>query len=113
MAKAVEEAAKKTPGKKSLAMDAFARALRAIPGIISDNAGLDSADLVSQLVAAHYNGQSTAGIDIASGTVITPTDILESFKCKSSVVNYAAEAAEMLLRVDDIIHCAKREGNRH
>jgi T-complex protein 1 subunit beta len=30
-------------GKKSLAMEAFARALRQIPATIADNAGLDSA----------------------------------------------------------------------
>lgn len=30
-------------GKKSLAMEAFARALRQLPATIADNAGLDSA----------------------------------------------------------------------
>ena len=35
----VDEQAAHTPGKRSLAMEAFARALRAIPSIISDNAG--------------------------------------------------------------------------
>lgn len=36
----VDEAAARTPGKRSLAMAAFARALRSIPTIISDNAGV-------------------------------------------------------------------------
>lgn len=53
MARVVEDAASRTAGKKSLAMLAFARALRQIPTIICDNAGLDSADLVSALRAAH------------------------------------------------------------
>ena len=35
----VEEKAQRTPGKKSLAIEAYARALRAIPGTICDNAG--------------------------------------------------------------------------
>ncbi len=35
----VEEKAARTPGKKSLAIEAYARALRAIPGTICDNAG--------------------------------------------------------------------------
>lgn len=35
----VDELAAHTPGKRSLAMEAYARALRAIPTIISDNAG--------------------------------------------------------------------------
>ena len=45
----VEELAAQTPGKRSLAMQAFARALQAIPTTICDNAGLDSAELVRAL----------------------------------------------------------------
>lgn len=40
MALVVDELAAKTPGKRSLAMAAFARALRALPTIICDNAGV-------------------------------------------------------------------------
>ena len=39
MARVVDDLAARTPGKKSLAMAAFARALRQIPTIICDNAG--------------------------------------------------------------------------
>ena len=35
----VEERAARTAGKKSLAMEAYAKALRAIPATICDNAG--------------------------------------------------------------------------
>ena len=35
----VEEKAARTPGKKSLAIEAYARALRSIPGTICDNGG--------------------------------------------------------------------------
>lgn len=40
MAKAVEEHAKKTSGKKALAIEGFAHALRQIPTIIAHNAGI-------------------------------------------------------------------------
>ena len=43
----VEERAARTPGKRSLAMEAFARALRAIPSIICDNAGACPLDSVT------------------------------------------------------------------
>eukprot|EP01006_Ploeotia_vitrea_P050371 TRINITY_DN67451_c9_g1_i1.p1 TRINITY_DN67451_c9_g1~~TRINITY_DN67451_c9_g1_i1.p1 ORF type:complete len:558 (-),score=56.10 TRINITY_DN67451_c9_g1_i1:532-2124(-) len=111
MARAIEDEANKTPGKKANAMRAFAKALRAIPAIIADNAGLDSADLVSQLDAEISSGSKTSGIDVITGTVGDMTDlkITESYKVKSSMINYAAEAAEMLLRVDSIITCAPRE----
>ena len=69
MAKEVDELARKTPGKKSHAIDAFSRALQAIPTIIADNAGLDSAELISQLRAEHHKENCTAGIDVITGTV--------------------------------------------
>ena len=59
----------KTPGKKSHAIDAFSRALQAIPTTIADNAGLDSAELISQLRAEHHKENSTAGIDVITGSV--------------------------------------------
>jgi chaperonin GroEL (HSP60 family) len=43
-------------GKAALAMEAFSRALRQLPTIIADNAGLDSSELVTQLRAAHARG---------------------------------------------------------
>jgi T-complex protein 1 subunit beta len=46
MSLAVEEVAKATKGKEGLAVEAYARALRQLPTIICDNAGLDSAELV-------------------------------------------------------------------
>ncbi|KAH0682369.1 hypothetical protein KY290_020959 [Solanum tuberosum] len=49
MAKAVDELAKKTPGKRSHAIEAFTRALLAIPTTI-DNTGLDSAELIASFV---------------------------------------------------------------
>lgn len=110
MANAVDEEARKTPGKKQLAMEAFARALRMLPTAIADNAGYDSAELVSQLRAAHVGGKCRAGIDIRGGIVgdMEELGITEALKSKRQVLLSAAEAAEMILRVDDIIKCAPR-----
>lgn len=69
MAKAVDELARTTPGKKSHAIEAFSRALIAIPTTIADNAGLDSAELVAQLRAEHHKEASNAGIDVITGSV--------------------------------------------
>lgn len=111
MARAIEETSKITPGKKSLAMQAFANALKMIPTIIADNAGLDSNDLVTRLQAEHYKGNSTFGLDVLKGDIadVKELGITESFKVKSSVVNYAAEAAEMILRVDDVLRAVPRQ----
>lgn len=64
MAEAVDALAPTVSGKKSLAVAAFARALRQMPTIIADNAGLDGAELVAQLRAAHHAGRTTAGLDM-------------------------------------------------
>ena len=111
MAHAVDQVARGTPGKKSLAMQAFAQALRQIPAIIADNAGLDSSDLISRLQAEHFNGNDTMGLDIVTGDVgdISKLKITESYKVKSSVVTYAAEAAEMILRADTVLRAVPRQ----
>eukprot|EP00923_Selenidium_pygospionis_P000832 GHVN01001290.1.p1 GENE.GHVN01001290.1~~GHVN01001290.1.p1 ORF type:complete len:531 (+),score=58.28 GHVN01001290.1:210-1802(+) len=111
MAHKVDDLARKVEGKKSLAVDAFAKSLRQIPTIILDNGGYDSAEVVSQLRALHTAGQKEAGIDIVTGGPgdMRTKGILESYKSKLSQLCIAAEAAEMIVRVDDIIKCARRQ----
>merc|ERR1719494_958071 len=110
MANAVNKLALETPGKEAMAIESYAKALRQIPTIIADNAGYDSAELVSQLRAAHSAGNSTFGLDMNRGTIgdMVELGITESFKVKQRVILAAAEAAEMILRVDDIIKAPPR-----
>jgi T-complex protein 1 subunit beta len=113
MAKKVEEAAAVVPGKKSLAMEAFAKALRQIPAIICDNAGMDSAGVVTELRAAHASegDECKMGVDVVEGEIgdMEKLGIYESYRVKSQVLMSATEAAEMILRVDDIIKAAPRQ----
>lgn len=111
MAQAIDREVVNTPGKKALAMAAFARALRAMPAIIADNGGYDSAELVTQLRAKHESGGNSWGLDMYHGQIADMEDlgVMESFKSKLSVLMSASEAAEMILRVDDIIKCAPRQ----
>ena len=64
MAEAVDRVVPEVSGKKSLAVAAFARALRQMPTIIANNAGLDGVELVSRLRAAHHEGKRTFGLDM-------------------------------------------------
>lgn len=114
MANAVEEAASKIAGKKSMAMESFAKALRQLPTIIADNGGYDSSELVSQLRAAHKKGDNLAGLNMYEGKIgnMETLGITESLKLKRQVLMSASEAAEMIIRVDDIIKCAPRERDR-
>lgn len=115
LALAVEEIAKNTPGKKAFALEAYARALRQIPSIIADNAGYDSAELVSQLRAAHASGQISAGLDMNRGSIgcMKELGIRESFKVKKQIITSATEAAEMILRVDSIFRSAPRRREQY
>ncbi|KAG1822284.1 chaperonin Cpn60/TCP-1 family [Suillus variegatus] len=110
MSCAAEEAARKVKGKKAIAAEAFSRALRQIPTILADNAGYDSSDLVARLRAAHYEGQSDAGLDMNQGTIgsMRQLGVTESYKLKRQVVLSASEAAEMIIRVDDILRATPR-----
>ncbi|KAL7565475.1 hypothetical protein ACA910_012214 [Epithemia clementina (nom. ined.)] len=117
MSTAVEKAATETPGKKALAMEAYARALRQLPAIVADNGGYDAAELVTQLRAMHSAAASqgkaefcSAGLDMAKGTTgdMEELGIRESYVSKMYAVTSASEAAEMILRVDDIIKAAPR-----
>lgn len=111
MASRVEELARKTPGKQALAIEGFARALRCIPTILADNGGYDSSELVAQLRSLHEQGKHYMGLDMNKGTVGDMRELLvtESFKSKSQSLISAHEAAEMILRVDDIIRAAPRQ----
>lgn len=115
MSKAVDQAAQNESGKKSLAIEAFARALRQLPTILSDNAGFDSSELVTKLRSAIYNGLSTSGLDLTNGVVTDMRElgIVESYKLKRAVVSSASEAAEVLLRVDNIIRAKPRTADRN
>merc|ERR1719244_1878346 len=111
MAKAVRDAAAFIPGKEALAMESFACALMMIPTIIADNAGYDSAQLVSELRAAHSEGKTTYGLNMDEAKVdcMNEVGITESFQVKRQVMMSASEGAEMILRVDNIIKAAPRK----
>merc|ERR1719473_1031174 len=98
MANAIQQEALKTPGKEAVAMEAFSHALRQLPTTIADNAGYDSSELVANLRAQHNAGHATMGLDMETGQV---GDMQE--------LGAAAEAAEMILRVDNILKAAPRQ----
>mmetsp|Transcript_15436 Transcript_15436/g.42543 ORF Transcript_15436/g.42543 Transcript_15436/m.42543 type:complete len:536 (-) Transcript_15436:105-1712(-) len=98
-------------GKESVAVEAFAKALQQIPAILADNGGYDSAELLGQLRAAHARGEHSVGLDFVHGRTadMAQLGIMESFRSKMSQLCSAAEAAEMIVRVDDIIKNAPRQ----
>merc|ERR1712165_134013 len=111
MANAVMEAAATTPRKEAIAMESFAKALSELPTAIAENGGFDSAQLVSELRALHKQNKATMGLNMREGIVgdMGELGITESLSVERQVIVSASEAAEMILRVDDILKAAPRK----
>merc|ERR1711988_1596991 len=111
MAQAVEAEAAATEGKISLAMEGYARALREIPKAVADNGGYDSSELITLLRAQRKNGNHDMGLDMMKGEIgnMRELGVLESFESKLQSLLSASEAAEMIVRVDEIVKCAPRQ----
>lgn len=111
MAQAVQLLVEKAEGKEQHAIQSFADALRKLPTIMADNAGLDSADLIAKLRVEHAKGNNTMGLDLYQGCVSCMSDlkVTESFKVKRQVLLSGHEGAEMIMRVDDILKSAPRQ----
>lgn len=111
MANEVEDLAKTIKGKQAIAIQAFAHALRKLPGIIADNGGYDSADIVQNLAYELRHGNPNAGLDMSNGTIgdMHKMGIRECLRVKEQALISASEASEMILRSDEIITCAPRD----
>ena len=111
---ACQDLAKSVKGKQALAIESFGNALKQLPVTICDNAGYDSAELVQNLRSEIHNGNLTAGLNMYKGKIdsMETLGVTECYRVKEQALNSASEAAEMILRVDEIIKCAprKREG---
>jgi thermosome len=99
-------------GRAQLAIEAFAQAMEIIPRTLSENAGLDPIDMLVELRAAHEKGDKLAGLNVFDGKTENMLDagIIEPLRVKTQAVASAAEAAVMILRIDDVIAASKMGG---
>ncbi|MDD3621295.1 MAG: thermosome subunit alpha [Methanofollis sp.] len=99
-------------GRAQLAIEAFANALEIIPRTLAENAGLDPIDTLVELRAAHEKGQKSAGLDVYTGKAddMEAKGVVEPLRVKTQAISSAAEAAVMILRIDDVIASAKSAG---
>jgi len=104
--------AKSLEGREQLAAEKFAEALEAIPLALSENAGMDPIDTLASLRSKQLNGNKWTGIDVMKGKVIDmkSSNIIEPLAVKHQIISAAAEAACMILRIDDVIATAKSAG---
>jgi T-complex protein 1 subunit delta len=125
----LSEYAATVTGVQSYVLAAFAEALEVIPFTLAENAGLSPIATVTELRAAHKNGEISAGINVRKGcitdikeeNVVQPllvnmsavslaTEVsvfigfLEKFLVRSAHLAYALQTVRSILKVDDIIN---------
>jgi thermosome len=111
VAKGLRESAQSYSGREQLAILAFAEAMEVIPRTLAENAGLDPIDILVALRSSHEEGNHTYGVDVYTGKIVDMKEkgVIEPLKIKTQAIKSAAEAAEMILRIDDIISAGKLE----
>jgi thermosome len=105
VARAVRKYAESFSGREQLAILSFANAMEAIPRSLAENAGMDPIDKLAMLRSEHEKGKSHSGLDVFSGKVVDMMreGVVEPLKIKLQALKSATEAAEMILRIDDLI----------
>jgi len=111
VARRLRKFAEKFSGREQLAILAFADAMEVVPRSLAENAGLDPIDMLVELRAAHEQGKTYYGLDIFNGKIrdAEEMEVIEPLKVKLQAIKSAAEAAEMILRIDDVISASKLE----
>jgi len=109
MSRQLKKYAETLPGREQLAVRGFAEALEAIPTTLTENAGLDPIDVLSDLRARHEKGEIWAGIEVVSGKIqdMSKAGVYEPLAVKKQIIKSATEAASMLLKIDDVIASGK------
>ncbi|SDQ80095.1 thermosome subunit [Halopelagius longus] len=105
LASRLRDYADSVSGREQLAVEAFADAVELVPRVLAENAGLDSIDTLVDLRAAHEDGEKRAGLNVFSGDVEDTFEagIVEPAHAKEQAVSSATEAANLVLKIDDII----------
>jgi len=105
LAARVRDYADSVDGREQLAVEAFADSLELVPRVLAENAGLDSIDTLVDLRAAHEGGDEHAGLDVYTGDVVDTFEagVVEPAHAKQQAISSATEAANLVMKIDDII----------
>ncbi|MGI6464963.1 MAG: thermosome subunit alpha [Methanobacterium sp.] len=110
IAKGLREYADTISGREQLAIAAFAEALEIIPKTLAENAGIDQIDALVDMRAAQEQS-CFMGLDVFQRDVVDMKEakVIEPKRVKKQAIQSAAEAAEMILRIDDMIASSSAE----
>jgi chaperonin GroEL (HSP60 family) len=92
-------------GREQMAITAFADAMEIVPRVLAENAGLDPINILIEMRKAHKNGEKNAGINVFTGKIVNMREenVIEPVRLGKQAIQSATEAAQMILRIDDVI----------
>ncbi len=93
-------------GREQLAIKAFADALEVIPRTLAESCGMDTIDTLVELRSKHEKKDGKyQGVNVYASKVsdMRALNVIEPLKIKKQAITSAAEVAEMILRIDDMI----------
>ncbi|MBM3308953.1 MAG: thermosome subunit [Candidatus Altiarchaeales archaeon] len=110
LARQIREYAESISGREQLAINAFADALEIIPRTLAESAGMDSIDTLVKLRAEHEKKGKNSGVAVLHSRIedMWKNGIIEPLKIKVQAIKSASEAAQMILRIDDVIASSKK-----
>jgi len=99
-------------GREQLAIQAFAEAIESVPRTLAESTGMDAIDTIVLLRSKHKKASGRhLGVDVYAAKVADMKEkgVIEPAKVKKQAIASASEAAEMLLRIDDMISAKGKE----
>ena len=93
-------------GREQLAIQKFADAVEVVPKTLAESAGMDAIDVLVQLRNKHRTKDgSVYGVNIFKNELgnMNSLGVYEPLKVKQQAISSASEAAEIILRIDDMI----------
>ncbi len=105
LAKKLREYAHTVGGREQLAINAFADAVEIVPRTLAESTGIDPIEILMNLRSEHEKGNAGYGVDVFQSKIsdMIKLGVVEPLKIKQQAIKSATEAAEMILRIDDVI----------
>lgn len=91
--------------KLQLAIEAFAKSIEIIPRVLAENAGLDPIEIIGELNTKYSQRKNYFGVDPDKAKIkdMKRAGVMEPLRVKTQAISSAAEAATILLRIDDVV----------
>ena len=108
----LKKAAKLIKGKARLGAEAFADAILIVPRTLAENSGLDSQEVLLELITSYESNGVPVGVNVNDGSPISPVSegIFDNYCVKQQFLQLAPVLAQQLLLVDEVMRAGKQMG---